>query len=615
MSSTSFQTINQLFLTAIDERPRPDAFLFRASGRYQGLSSEEALRKAAALAAAFDRLGIGRGDRVAILSENRVEWALTDYAVLGLGAALVPIYPTLFEPDIEYIVRDSGSKGIAVSTAAQLNKVLKVRSALPELRFVVVMDPVGMTDGTVQSWQRLASGEFEEGRDIVQSFRARALEVRPEDTASLLYTSGTTGVFKGVVLTHSNIASNVKACERLFPLGGRDVAISFLPLSHVYERMLDYTYFSLGVSIAYAESFDALPQNLLEVRPTVLAVVPRVLEKIHDKVMEAVRRAPTWRRKLFHWAVRVGREYFPYRLERAKPPLGRRIKLAIANMLVSSKVRARLGGRAATVFSGSAPLARELAEFFWAMGIPIYEGYGLTETSPTIAVNYPGCVKLGTVGRPVPGVEVKLAEESVDEEGRAGREILVRGPNVTPGYYRLDEENRRAFVDGWFRTGDLGAIDSDGFLTITGRKKNLFKTSGGKFVSPEKLENLFQGHPYISQIVVLGEGRKFVSALIVPNFASLEADARAKGIAFGSREELLRSAQIQALFQQQVDDLTRWLPPHEKIRQFALLPKEFTIDSGELSPSLKIKRFVVEERYRDAIEELYLRHAPQPQNA
>ncbi len=230
-------------------------------------------------------------------------------------------------------------------------------------------------------------------------------------------------------------------------------------------------------------------------------------------------------------------------------------------------------------------------------------------------MNYPRCVKLGTVGRPVPGVEVKLAEESVDEEGRAGREILVRGPNVTPGYYRLDEENRRAFVDGWFRTGDLGAIDSDGFLTITGRKKNLFKTSGGKFVSPEKLENLFQGHPYISQIVVLGEGRKFVSALIVPNFASLEADARSKGIAFGNREELLRSPQIQSLFQQQVDDLTRWLSPHEKIRQFALLPKEFTIDSGELSPSLKIKRFVVEERYRDAIEELYLRHAPQPQNA
>ena len=311
MSSTSFQTINQLFLTAIDEHPRPDAFLFRASGRYQGLSSEEALRKAAALAAAFDRLGVGRGDRVAILSENRVEWALTDYAVLGLGAALVPIYPTLLEPDIEYIVRDSGSKGIAVSTAAQLNKVLNIRSALPELRFVVVMDPVGMTDGAVQSWQRLASGEFEGGQDTVEAFRVRALEVRPEDTASLLYTSGTTGVFKGVVLTHSNIASNVKACERLFPLGRHDVAISFLPLSHVYERMLDYTYFSLGVSIAYAESFDALPQNLLEVRPTVLAVVPRVLEKIHDKVMEAVRRAPAWRRKLFHWAVRVRREYFP----------------------------------------------------------------------------------------------------------------------------------------------------------------------------------------------------------------------------------------------------------------------------------------------------------------
>jgi len=615
MSSTSFETINQLFLTAIDERPRPDAFLFKASGRYQGLSSAEALRRAAALAAAFDRLGIRRGDRVAILSENRVEWALTDYAVLGMGAALVPIYPTLLEPDIEYIVRDSGSKAVVVSTAAQLNKVLTIRSALPELRFVVVMDTVSATDGSAESWQRLASSELEGGQDTVRSLRVRALEVRPEDTASLLYTSGTTGAFKGVVLTHSNIASNVKACERLFPLGGHDVAISFLPLSHVYERMLDYTYFSLGVSIAYAESFDALPRNLLEVRPTVLAVAPRVLQKIHEKVTEAVRQAPPLRQKLFHWAVRVGGEYLPYRLERREPPLGLRIKHAIADSLVGSKVRARLGGRVATVFSGSAPLARELAEFFWAMGIPIYEGYGLTETSPTIAVNYPGCLKLGTVGRPVPGVEVKLGEESVDEEERAGREILVRGPNVTPGYYHLDEENRRAFVDGWFRTGDLGAIDSDGFLSITGRKKNLFKTSGGKFVSPEKLENLFQGHPYISQIMVLGEGRKFVGALIVPNFERLEADARSKGIAFGNREKLLRSPQIQSFFQTQVDDLTRWCASYEKIRQFALLPKEFTIDSGELSPTLKIKRSVVEERYRDVIEELYLRHAAQPQNA
>src|SRR5438552_3871137 len=346
-----------------------------------------------------------------------------------------------------------------------------------------------------------------------------------------------------------------------------------------------------------------------------MAVVPRVLEKTYAKVMENVTASAPWKRKLFQWAVAVGRKYFPYGLEGKRAPFGLRLQHSLAEVLIFSQVRKRLGGRLEIMISGAAPLSRELANFFHAIGLPVYEGYGLTETSPVIAVNYPGATKLGTVGRIIRGLEVKLDDRLVDGDGMAGREILVRGPSVTSGYYKLDEENREAFADGWLRTGDLGTLDGERYLTITGRKKNLFKTSGGKFVSPEKLENLFQGHPYISQIVVLGEGRKFVSALIVPNFASLEADARAKGIAFGSREELLRSAQIQALFQQQVDDLTRWLPPHEKIRQFALLPKEFTIDSGELSPSLKIKRFVVEERYRDAIEELYLRHAPQPQNA
>ncbi|PYV24664.1 MAG: long-chain fatty acid--CoA ligase, partial [Acidobacteria bacterium] len=420
------QTITQLFLIAAERRARPDAFLSKLGGRYQGLSSEEALRRVAALAAAFDRLGIGRGDRVALLSENRVEWALTDYAVLGLGAVVVPIYPTLLEPDVEYILADSGAKGV-VCSAAQLEKVLNVRSKLSELRLVVAMEPVSLSDGSVQSWDRLVAGELKRASDAVQRFRARALDVRPQEAASILYTSGTMGVAKGVVLTHSNIVSNVQACERLFPLGSRDVGMSFLPLSHIYERTLDYIYFRRGVSIAYAESPETLPQNLLEVRPTVLAIVPRVLEKIHERVLEAVRKAPLPKQKLFHWAVGVGREYVPYSLQRRLPPSSLRIKRAIADALVYSKVRARLGGRVGTIFSGSAPLSGELAEFFWAMGLPVYEGYGLTETSPIIAVNCPGHVKPGSVGRVIPGVEVKLGEELTDEEGRVGKEILVRG--------------------------------------------------------------------------------------------------------------------------------------------------------------------------------------------
>lgn len=615
MASDDFRTLAELFLHAVERQAKPDAFLSKSGGRYVGVSSRQALEKAAALALALDRFGIRKGDRVALMAENRVEWALTDYALLGLGAVGVPIYPTLLEPDIEFILRDSGSRGVVLSTGTQLRKILNIRSRLPDLNFVLAMDCGGLEGTGADCWQPAIDAATASGVDAVSFFREKAGAVAANDVASILYTSGTTGKSKGVILTHSNIASNIQSCRPLFPLAFEDVAMSFLPLSHILERMLDYFYFWVGVSIGYAESFDALPLNLLEVRPTVMGVVPRVLEKIHEKAMEAVRQAPSPMRKLFYWAFEVGRRYFPHELEGRIPPLTLRLKRALADLLIYSKVRARLGGRVKFLISGSAPLSRELAEFFHAMGLPVYEGYGLTETSPVIAVNHPGHVKLGTVGPVIPRVEVKLGEPVGDAEGGEGREILVRGPNVTPGYYHLEEENREAFADGWFRTGDLGTLDADRYLSITGRKRNLFKTSGGKYVSPEKLENLFQGHPYVSQIVVLGDGRRFVSALIVPNFASLENDARHRGIAFSNRRELVAQSEIRSFFEQQIEELTRWLPPHEKIRQFALLPKEFTIASGELSSTQKIKRRVVEERYRDLVEEMYQRPPRQPEEA
>ncbi|HMD98845.1 MAG TPA: long-chain fatty acid--CoA ligase [Terriglobia bacterium] len=615
-----YETINQIFITVFSERPKPDAFLTKIDGRYQPVSSAEALQQVSALAAALERLGVQRGDRVAILSENRLEWALTDYAVLGLGAADVPIYSTQLEHDIGYILRDSGSKGIVVSSAAQLRKVAHVRPNLPDLQFIIVMDPVDSPAPGVFSWHRLVGDElarFTRPVDLVEPFRQRALEVRPEEIASIIYTSGTTGEPKGVVLLHSNIVANVRSCEALYKseLGKDDVSICLLPLSHIFERMLDYTVLWFGVSTAYPESFDALPQNMLEVRPTMLAVVPRVLEKIRDRVMEKARNAPPARQKLFHWALKVGYQYFPYVIEGKAPPLGLRLKHSVADALVGSKIRAGVGGRLKFVFSGAAPLSRDIAEFFYAVGVPVYEGYGLTETSPVIAVNYPGAVRLGTVGRLLPGVEVKLGEESVDEENRHGREILVRGANVSPGYYRLDGENQRAFADGWFHSGDLGKFDDDGFLMITGRKKNLFKTSGGKYISPEKLENLFQGHPYVAQIVVLGEARHFVSALVVPNFERLETYARAMEIVCADRDGLVRDVRIHTFMQQQVDATTAPLPQYERIHQIGLLAREFTIEAGELSPTQKVKRHVVAERYRDLIEEVYQRHAPQPQSA
>jgi long-chain acyl-CoA synthetase len=605
MASTEPTTLCQLFLGAVEKHQKPDAFLVKTEGLYRGTSSQDALRQAAGLAAAFESWGIARGDRVAILAENRIEWALSDYAALGLGAVVVPIYPTLLEPDLEFILRDSEAKGIIVSTAAQLQKVWAIRARLPALQFILTMDRVDSSPAEAQHWAHVVHDELNRVTDCVAPFRAHALEAEPENAATLLYTSGTVGEPKGVILTHANLVSNILACESLFSLGPKDVAFSFLPLSHIFERMLDYFCFWRGVSIAYAESMEAMPRNLLEVRPTLMAVVPRVLERIHDRVMEAVRQAPPSKQKLFWWALDVGRRCLPSLLEGRKPPLSLRLRRAVASVLVYSKVRERMGGRIRFMISGAAPLARNLAEFFHAAGLPVYEGYGLTETSPVIAVNYPGHVKLGTVGPVIPGVEVKLGEEVTTEEDGGGREILVRGPNVTPGYYHDEAANREVLEAGWFRTGDLGELDGDGYLRITGRRTNLFKTSGGKYVSPDRVENLFQNHPYVAQIVVLGETRRFVSALIVPHFQRLEEYARAHGIAVQNRAELVAHPAIVAMIQAQVDETGRWLASHERIRRVTLLACEFSIESGELTPTQKIKRRVVNQRYSETIEKMY----------
>jgi long-chain acyl-CoA synthetase len=611
MSSSDFGTLNELFLKAIEEHNKPDCLLYKSEGQYRGISSQEALRKAAALASALERLGAKPGERIALLSENRPEWTLTDYAILGMRAITVPLFPTLLEPDLEYILRDSESKGIVVATDTQLRKVLNIWGKLPALKFVLAMDCSSAAGTRANCWEESVESELGwSGPALIDAFKAKALEARPGDTASLIYTSGTMGQPQGVILTHANIVSNIQSTAQVYPLSPSDVLISFLPLSHVFERMVEFFCFWKGVTIAYVESLETLPENLREVRPTVMAVVPRVLEKIQARVMDSVRQLPALKQRLFYWALNVGKKYVPFLIEGGTPPLGLRLKHALADRLVCSKVREQLGGRVYMLISGAAPLSKDLAEYFYALGLPVYEGYGLTETSPVVAVNCPGRTKLGTVGRVIPGIEVKLSAEEVDAEGRAGREILVRGPSVTGGYYHLEEVNRAAFVDGWLRTGDLGTFDSEGYLKITGRKKNLFKTSGGKYVSPEKLENLFQGDPYIYQIAVLGDGRKFVGALIVPDFARLQAYARSQGISFQNRQELVANPDIQALIRRQVDEATRWLPRHEKIRRFVLLPQEFTIASGELSATLKVKRPVVKERYRAQIEEMFSHHAP-----
>jgi long-chain acyl-CoA synthetase len=609
-SRETISTLNELFLSSIERYPRPNAFLAKRDGAYTPISSDQALGMAAALASGLENLGLGSGDRLAILSDNRLEWALTDYAVLGAGAITVPIYPTLLEDDLAYILRDSGAKGIVLSTPDQFRKISNISAQLPDLRFVLAMDPVNAASNCdiQQWWNVVGNGSSEEA---ILRFRDSARKATPQDVATILYTSGTTGNPKGVVLTHSNIASNIGAAIELFPSELRGVEMSFLPLSHIFQRMLDFTCFWRGVCIAYAESLEALPKNLLEVRPNLMAVVPRVLERVHERVESLIVHGPPSKQKIFRWAVGVGERTIPYSLEGRKLPLGLELKRRLADRLVFSKIRERMGGRLELILSGSAPLSPDIARFFWAVGLKVYEGYGLTETSPVIAVNRPNRTRLGTVGPVIPGVEVILGEDYSNEEGTVGREILVRGPSVSPGYYRLDDENREAFVNGWFHTGDLGTLDADGFLAITGRKKYLFKTSGGKYVPPEKLENLFQTQPYVAQVLVIGDRRKFVSALIVPNFQLLETYAREHGISCGSHEEMIQHPALKAFMEHLVERLMAPLPPHERVRQIALLPNEFTIAAGELSPTQKVRRKVVEERYRDVIEEIYQRRAAQ----
>jgi long-chain acyl-CoA synthetase len=615
MEPSTFRTLNELFLGAADRHAKPDAFLSKNDGKYEGLSSIYALQKVAALAVALEQHGIKRGDRVAILSENRVEWPLTDYAVMGLGGIDVPIYPTLPAGEVEYVLRDSESRAVVASTAEQLEKILQMKQRLPKLLFTVVMDRVITDEPNVHLWAHLIQDALSQTLDPERDFRAKSLAVGPQDIATVIYTSGTTGMPKGVILTHANIVSNVQACSPRFQFTRNDRILSFLPLCHIFERMLEYFVFWHGTSIAYAESPEKVPENLLEVRPTVMAVVPRVLEKVHAKILETVRQGSHFRQKLFQWAVRTGWSYSHTGLNGTKPDFSLRLRHGFADRLVGAKIRSRLGGRLRFMISGSAPLAKELAEFFFAVGLPVYEGYGLTETSPVVTVNYPGAVKLGTVGRALPGVEVKLGEASVGVEGGEGREILVRGPNVSPGYFNRDQENGEIFVDDWFCTGDLGALDEDGYLTITGRKKNLLKTSGGKYISPEKIEGLFQGHPLVAQMVVLGNSRHFVGALVVPNFTHLEKYAHGRQIRFETREQMVGHPEVHAYVQKHVDEACKTLAPFERIRQIALLPREFSIDSGELSPSLKVRRFVVEERYREIIEEIYSRPAPAAQAA
>ncbi|MDD5543241.1 MAG: long-chain fatty acid--CoA ligase [Acidobacteriia bacterium] len=592
----NFSTLNELFLEATSAHQKPDVFMYKSEGAYHALSTQEVRQAVEEFALGLMELGVVAGDRVALLSENRPGWAIADYAILGIGAVNVPIYPTLPPKQIQYILEDCGAKALIVSTGGQLEKAQEIRGSLPGLTSWVILDELVPSDTRIKTYSQVCAVGGERRRREPNLFLEKSKAVKSEDLASLIYTSGTTGNPKGVMLSHKNIASNIRWCGDLVDLSSKDIALCLLPLCHVYERVLDYVYFYFGVSIAYAESFDAVGVNLTEVRPTVMACVPRLYEKVYIRMQETAAQGSSLKKKIFRWAVATGREWG--RLTLAHKPVGAWLqrKYHLADHLVFSKLRARMGGRLRFFISGGAPLAKELAEFFYAAGIMILEGYGLSETSPVITMNRLDHFKFGTVGLPIPHVEMKLAPDG---------EILTRSDCVMLGYYHRPAETTEAMAGGWFHTGDIGLLDDEGFLRITDRKKDIIVTSGGKNVAPQNIENLLKTCNVVQNIMVVGNRRNFISALVVPNFEKIEAFARSAGLTFQTRAQLIESPEIQNYVFREITAATTDLAPFERIKKIALLPEDFTVASGELTPTLKVKRNVVEERYKSVIDQMY----------
>jgi long-chain acyl-CoA synthetase len=559
--------------------------MFKRGSDWQIISSRQLYGYVAKLSRTLREWGIQKGDRVAILSENRPEWMIADFACVSSGIIDVPIYATLTAEQTLYLLQNSRARVVFVSTLEQLRKVQSIQTKTA-VEKIVVMDDVAEVN-VVPLWPLMNGASTEADHD----FDERAHQIRPEDLATLIYTSGTTGTSKGVMLSHGNLTACAIMASKQAEWEPGDVYLSFLPLSHVTARHVDYVCYLDGVTIVYCAVFDQLPQMLQEAKPTIIVAVPRVYEKVRG---EAERRAGNGlKRKIFDWAVRVGAKH-KAEIARGETPNG--LAWKIANRLVFDKIRQGFGGRSRAYFSGGAPLGKDMAEWFCSVGIPIMEGYGLTETSPTLSVNRRGAFKIGSVGKVNDGLELKIAEDG---------EILVKGPTVFQGYWEMPEETRNSFVDGWFKTGDIGELDSEGFLHITDRKKDLIKTSGGKFIAPQPIENALKSNVLIAQAAVIGDKRKYASVILSPHFPLLEDWAHANGVAFSSRQELVGTAKVRELYKGIVEDLNKRLAHFETIKKIVIVPDEFTVASGEITPTLKLKRRVIETKYKQQIDELY----------
>jgi long-chain acyl-CoA synthetase len=590
-------TLTRLFFDAVARHDKPDALQVKVDGVYHPISSRTLADRVRRLALGLHELGVKPGERVAIFSENCPEWALADYACLTASLTDVPLYPNLPSEQAAYIIRDSGAVAIFVRDAAEAAKIAEARATCPALRTVITFaaERHAGVDRTIAEVEQLGEGVDDDARRA--AYRERALAVQPDDLATLIYTSGTTGQPKGVMLTHDNLYSNVMAATLAIPFEGKDTGLSFLPLSHIFERMAGhYLMFHVGCSIAYAESIDTVPLDLQTVRPTLVLSVPRLYEKMYARVLENALSGGAIKKRIFFWARRVAERWADVKLAGGEPAGALALQYRIAQKLVFSKLQARTGGRLRYFVSGGAPLAPEINKFFYAAGLVILEGYGLTETSPVIAVNTPANFRIGSVGKPVAGVEVTIAADG---------EILTRGPHVMKGYYNKPEATAEAIdAEGWFHTGDIGEL-RDGFLAITDRKKDIIVTAGGKNIAPQPIENTIKTNKYVSQAVLIGDKRKFPVVLVVPNWDQLEKYATYKNIIWTDRAQLLAMPTIRAKMEKEVLGQLHGLARFEMPKKIALLEHDFSIERGELTPTLKVKRRVIDKSYKTVIDALY----------
>jgi long-chain acyl-CoA synthetase len=595
-------TLNRLFFDAIEKFNKPDALQYKKNGVYVPIASRDLAQRVRHVALGLLDLGIKPGDRVGILSETRPEWAVVDYACLTAGLTDVPVYPTLPADQVPHILNDSGSVAVFTSTAEQAAKIAEVRAKLKTIRHVIGFGATKQPGEDFTLDEIMERGAKTDSAERTAAYQRDALAVKPDDIATLIYTSGTTGEPKGVMLSHDNIYSNVLAAAAAVPFEGKDVSLSFLPLSHIFARMADhYLMMHTGTSIAYAESMDTIAVNLGEVRPSLVLSVPRVFEKLFARVLDNALSGGAVKKNIFFWARGVAERWAKEKLAGREPKGLLAAQYAVAQKLVFSKLKARVGGRMRYFVSGGAPLAPEINNFFYAAGLVILEGYGLTETSPVICVNTPENFRIGTVGKPVAGVEVKIAEDG---------EILTRGPHVMKGYFNKPDATKEMIdAQGWLHTGDIGVLE-DGFLRITDRKKDIIVTAGGKNIAPQPIENKVKTNKYVSQAVMIGDKRKFPVILIVPNWDNLEKWAKLKNMMWTDRRQLLAMPTVRAKMEKEIFEEVEGFASYERPKKVGLLEHDFSIERGELTPKLSVKRRVVDKSYKDVIDAMYAEPYP-----